>query len=371
MEKREPSLVPEWLRSTGHGSGVGSKNHILSSSSRSDSSLSHNSKSRNSRSKCDVDSARSPFLDRSSSTNARRGFSNGSTKNAYSSFNVNRSHRDKDRSREKDTWSYMDPWDNDNPQDAFLIGRDQEKLRRSQSMTTSNVEVFIIIYIYSLLMIVYLDHTFFFCSCVSPEKMKRKLGRPQKKGGNAKNARYAPTSVTDIDQLGGLFRYNINEVPDLTPREFVMHNRDECISCVRGEKKEAIGLIFFFIITMFINNYTSDLHLLFFPLKKQTDLLATSINTEEFACFIATDSESNIDNDEDSMSESEDVEKSRSGNKKKGRPKTRAKISDFCDEDATETVVTRTDLLESVSHVLKDGGYGFHCTNIFHSTHNI
>ncbi|XP_024010178.1 uncharacterized protein LOC112085234 isoform X5 [Eutrema salsugineum] len=341
MEKREPSLVPEWLRSTGHGSGVGSKNHILSSSSRSDSSLSHNSKSRNSRSKCDVDSARSPFLDRSSSTNARRGFSNGSTKNAYSSFNVNRSHRDKDRSREKDTWSYMDPWDNDNPQDAFLIGRDQEKLRRSQSMTTSNVEVFIIIYIYSLLMIVYLDHTFFFCSCVSPEKMKRKLGRPQKKGGNAKNARYAPTSVTDIDQLGGLFRYNINEVPDLTPREFVMHNRDECISCVRGEKKEAI------------------------------DLLATSINTEEFACFIATDSESNIDNDEDSMSESEDVEKSRSGNKKKGRPKTRAKISDFCDEDATETVVTRTDLLESVSHVLKDGGYGFHCTNIFHSTHNI
>ncbi|XP_024010179.1 uncharacterized protein LOC112085234 isoform X6 [Eutrema salsugineum] len=339
MEKREPSLVPEWLRSTGHGSGVGSKNHILSSSSRSDSSLSHNSKSRNSRSKCDVDSARSPFLDRSSSTNARRGFSNGSTKNAYSSFNVNRSHRDKDRSREKDTWSYMDPWDNDNPQDAFLIGRDQEKLRRSQSMTT--------------------------------KKMKRKLGRPQKKGGNAKNARYAPTSVTDIDQLGGLFRYNINEVPDLTPREFVMHNRDECISCVRGEKKEAIGLIFFFIITMFINNYTSDLHLLFFPLKKQTDLLATSINTEEFACFIATDSESNIDNDEDSMSESEDVEKSRSGNKKKGRPKTRAKISDFCDEDATETVVTRTDLLESVSHVLKDGGYGFHCTNIFHSTHNI
>ncbi|ESQ38745.1 hypothetical protein EUTSA_v10028540mg [Eutrema salsugineum] len=136
MEKREPSLVPEWLRSTGHGSGVGSKNHILSSSSRSDSSLSHNSKSRNSRSKSDVDSARSPFLDRSSSTNARRGFSNGSTKNAYSSFNVNRSHRDKDRSREKDTWSYMDPWDNDNPLDAFLIGRDQEKLRRSQSMTT-------------------------------------------------------------------------------------------------------------------------------------------------------------------------------------------------------------------------------------------
>ena len=35
MEKREPSLVPEWLRSAGNGSSVGSKNHILSSSARS------------------------------------------------------------------------------------------------------------------------------------------------------------------------------------------------------------------------------------------------------------------------------------------------------------------------------------------------
>ncbi|XP_024010412.1 uncharacterized protein LOC112085431 [Eutrema salsugineum] len=133
--------------------------------------------------------------------------------------------------------------------------------------------------------------------------MKRKLGRPQKKGGNAKNARYAPTSVTDIDQLGGLFRFNINEVPDLTPpgiryaqqrRMHIMHER--------RERKEAI------------------------------DLLATSINTEDFACFIATDSESDMDNDEDSMSESEDV----------GKPR-------------PETVVTRTDLLESVSPGLKDG----------------
>ncbi|CAH2070547.1 unnamed protein product [Thlaspi arvense] len=138
MEKREPSLVPEWLRSTGNGSGVGSKNQILSSASRSDSSLSHNSKSRNSRSKSDVDSVRSPFLDRSSSTNARRGFSNGYTKNAYSSFNVSRSNRDKDRNREKDRLSYMDPWDHDTatPFETFSIGRDQEKLRRSHSMIT-------------------------------------------------------------------------------------------------------------------------------------------------------------------------------------------------------------------------------------------
>ncbi|KAJ4905968.1 Uncharacterized protein Rs2_09626 [Raphanus sativus] len=95
MEKREPSLVPEWLRSTGNGSSVGSKNHILSSSARSDSSLLLNN-----------NKSRSPFLDRSCSTNPRR----GSARNAYSNFNVQRSNRDKDRSsREKD----IDPWDHD------------------------------------------------------------------------------------------------------------------------------------------------------------------------------------------------------------------------------------------------------------------
>ncbi|KAG7552415.1 hypothetical protein ISN45_Aa06g030160 [Arabidopsis thaliana x Arabidopsis arenosa] len=141
MEKRgEPSLVPEWLRSSGHGSGVGSSNQLLSSSnSHSDSSsLLRNSKNRNSRSRSDVDSVRSPFLDRSSSTNTRRGSSNGSTKHAYSSFNFNRSSRDKDRSREKDRLSYMDPWDHDTslPFGTILIGGGQEPLRRSHSMTT-------------------------------------------------------------------------------------------------------------------------------------------------------------------------------------------------------------------------------------------
>ncbi|KAG2331676.1 hypothetical protein Bca52824_002856 [Brassica carinata] len=123
MEKREPSLVPEWLRSTGNGSA-------RSSSVRSglDSSLSNNSKSRNSRTRTAVDSVRSP------SNNARRGFSNGSTKNAYSNFNVQRSQRDKDRSR----LSNIDPWDNDSlfPFGTFLNGRNQEQLRRSNSMTT-------------------------------------------------------------------------------------------------------------------------------------------------------------------------------------------------------------------------------------------
>ncbi|CAN6979954.1 unnamed protein product [Brassica oleracea var. botrytis] len=131
MEKREPSLVPEWLRSSGNGSGVGNKSHIQSSSARSD-----NNKSRNPRAETDVDSVRSPFLDRSSSTDARRRFSNGSTKNAYRNFNVQR--RGKDRRMERDRPSYIDPWDRDSrfPFGTFLNGRNQEQSRRSNSMTS-------------------------------------------------------------------------------------------------------------------------------------------------------------------------------------------------------------------------------------------
>ncbi|CAN6808678.1 hypothetical protein HID58_052759 [Brassica napus] len=131
MEKREPSLVPEWLRSSGNGSGVGNKSHIQSSSARSD-----NNKSRNPRAETDVDSVRSPLIDRSSSTDARRRFSNGSTKNAYRNFNVQR--RGKDRRMERDRPSYIDPWDRDSrfPFGTFLNGRNQEQSRRSNSMTT-------------------------------------------------------------------------------------------------------------------------------------------------------------------------------------------------------------------------------------------
>ncbi|XP_010544360.1 PREDICTED: uncharacterized protein LOC104817001 [Tarenaya hassleriana] len=142
MARSEPSLAPEWLRTAGSASGGGSSNHhAVSSSSHSDSaSLPHSSRNRNSRSKGDIDTIRSPFLGRSSSTNSRRGSSIGSAKHAYSSFNFSRSHRDKDRSREKDRLSYMDPWDNDTlPLGSVLTGResrDQDQLRRSHSMIT-------------------------------------------------------------------------------------------------------------------------------------------------------------------------------------------------------------------------------------------
>ncbi|KAL0675040.1 hypothetical protein Bca4012_003021 [Brassica carinata] len=114
-----------------NGSGVGNKSHIQSSSARSD-----NNKSRNPRAETDVDSVRSPLIDRSSSTDARRRFSNGSTKNAYRNFNVQR--RGKDRRMERDRPSYIDPWDRDSrfPFGTFLNGRNQEQSRRSNSMTT-------------------------------------------------------------------------------------------------------------------------------------------------------------------------------------------------------------------------------------------
>ncbi|CAH8364149.1 unnamed protein product [Eruca vesicaria subsp. sativa] len=127
MEERELSLVPEWLRSAANGSGVGNKNHNQSSSAGSDSSLSH-SMSRNPRTKTDVNSVRSPFRYRSSSTNGWRRFSTGSTQNAYRNFYVQGRGRGKDWRKEKDRLTYIDPWDDEE--------RNQEQLRRSNSMKT-------------------------------------------------------------------------------------------------------------------------------------------------------------------------------------------------------------------------------------------
>ncbi|KAL0845348.1 hypothetical protein Bca101_018594 [Brassica carinata] len=115
MEKREPSLVPEWLRSKGNGSGVGSKNHIQSSSARSDSSV-------------------SPFLDRSSPTDAPR----RSTKNAYRNFYVQRRERGKDRRMGNDRPTYIDPSDHATsfPLGTSLNESNQEQLRRSNPVKT-------------------------------------------------------------------------------------------------------------------------------------------------------------------------------------------------------------------------------------------
>ncbi|XP_058747721.1 uncharacterized protein LOC131620607 [Vicia villosa] len=142
MDRSEPTLVPEWLRSAGSVGGAGnSAQHFASSSNHTDShspSAVHNNRNRSSRTNSDFDSSRSVFLDRTSSSSYRRGsIINGSAKNAYSSFN--RNHRDKDRDREKDRSNFGDHWDRDgsDPLANLFSGRiERDTLRRSQSMVT-------------------------------------------------------------------------------------------------------------------------------------------------------------------------------------------------------------------------------------------
>ncbi|KAH1100422.1 hypothetical protein AAZX31_13G068400 [Glycine max] len=139
MERSEPALVPEWLRSAGSVAGAGSSaQQFASSSGHTDSlSVAHHSRNRSSKNGSDFDSARSVFLERTSSSNSRRSSINGSAKHAYSSFN--RSHRDKDRDREKDRSSFGDHWDCDgsDPLANLFPGRmERDTLRRSHSMVS-------------------------------------------------------------------------------------------------------------------------------------------------------------------------------------------------------------------------------------------
>ncbi|KAJ8551243.1 hypothetical protein K7X08_000613 [Anisodus acutangulus] len=139
MERSEPALVPEWLRSTASVTGGGSSSpHFPSSSLHSDVTLSAlSSRNRSPRSVSDKDSPCSVFLDRSSSSNSRRSSSGTSSKHPYSSFN--RNHRDKNREREKERSGTVDLWDHDtsDPLGNILAGRvDKNSLRRSQSLVS-------------------------------------------------------------------------------------------------------------------------------------------------------------------------------------------------------------------------------------------
>ncbi|XP_061339522.1 uncharacterized protein LOC133286160 isoform X2 [Gastrolobium bilobum] len=139
MERSEPALVPEWLRSAGNVAGAGSSaQHFASPSTHTDSpSVAHHTRNRSSRNTSDFDSSRPAFLDRISSSNSRRSSINGSAKHAYSSFN--RSHRDKDRDRDKDRSNFGDHWDRDSsdPLANLFSGRiERDTLRRSHSMAS-------------------------------------------------------------------------------------------------------------------------------------------------------------------------------------------------------------------------------------------
>ncbi|KAK8681736.1 hypothetical protein V6N13_054138 [Hibiscus sabdariffa] len=139
MERSEPTFVPQWLKSTGTvaGGGGNSAHHLASDVGR----------QRNYRNTSDFDSPRHAFLDRTSSLNSRRSSSNGSAKHAYSSFS--RSHRDKNRERDKERSSFEDHWERDSsdPLDSILTSRveklgistsrvEMDALRRSHSMVS-------------------------------------------------------------------------------------------------------------------------------------------------------------------------------------------------------------------------------------------
>ncbi|KAA8538556.1 hypothetical protein F0562_028250 [Nyssa sinensis] len=181
MERSEPTLVPEWLRTIGTGSVTGGGNsahHFASSSSHSGTvtlptftyccfalhlllfyniflasivyvfciledalSSAPSTRNRPSRSTTDKDTPHSTFLVRTSSSNSRcSSSSNGYTKHPYSSFT--RSHRDKNRDKEKERSFIGDLLDYDcsqssDPLGNILISRgEKDSLWHSHSMVS-------------------------------------------------------------------------------------------------------------------------------------------------------------------------------------------------------------------------------------------
>lgn len=135
MEKSEPALVPQWLRTA--GSVASSAPHFASSSNHTDShSVAHQTRNRSSKTTSDFDSPRSVFPER---PNARRGAINGSAKHAYSSFNRNHRDKDRDRDRDKDRSNFLDHWDRNCSEplaDLFAGRTERDTLRRSHSLVS-------------------------------------------------------------------------------------------------------------------------------------------------------------------------------------------------------------------------------------------
>ncbi|KAE8674558.1 Mitogen-activated protein kinase kinase kinase 1, putative isoform 1 [Hibiscus syriacus] len=132
MESREPTFVPQWLRSNSTIAGGGNSAHNFASSF---SHSGHHGRHRKSRNINDFDSHRSAFLERTFSLNSPRSSSNGSAKHAYSSFS--RNHRDKDRDRDKVRLNFGNHRDRaaSEPLESLLIGKVEiETLHRSNSM---------------------------------------------------------------------------------------------------------------------------------------------------------------------------------------------------------------------------------------------
>lgn len=144
MERSEPALVPEWLRCTGNVAGGSPSSHHFASSSLHSDVSSSSAWNRCSRSNIDKDSQGSPFLQRNHSSNCRRSSgSNGSAKHPYSSFN--RSHRDRNREKDKGRSTGGDLWDRDSsdPLESILTSVEKNTLRRSQSLVSRRTVEFL------------------------------------------------------------------------------------------------------------------------------------------------------------------------------------------------------------------------------------
>ncbi|OIW21416.1 hypothetical protein TanjilG_02783 [Lupinus angustifolius] len=139
MERSEPALVPEWLRSAGSVAGSGNTaQHFASPSTNTDnSSVAHHTRNRYSKTDSDFDSSRSLFFERTSSSNSRRSAINGSAKHPYSSFN--RSNHDKERDREKDRSSFGNRLGRDSCDPLatiFSVVKERDTLPRSRSIVS-------------------------------------------------------------------------------------------------------------------------------------------------------------------------------------------------------------------------------------------
>ncbi|PIA31141.1 hypothetical protein AQUCO_05200027v1 [Aquilegia coerulea] len=151
----EPTLVPEWLKGTGHITGSGSSNHHFVSSLLSDEpGVALPARNRSSLNIGDYDSAHSSaILDRTSSSYFRRSSSsNGSMghdrdtsshSRSYSSFGRSYRDRDRDRDWDRDTLDFREKdrsilgiqreRDYSNA-DVFASRTEKDMFRRSQSM---------------------------------------------------------------------------------------------------------------------------------------------------------------------------------------------------------------------------------------------
>lgn len=146
MERSEPTLIPEWLRSGGSVSGGGTTNHHFASSflQSDDHAVSKAARIKSSASTGDRDIGCLLISDRSTYSNFRRSYSNGSARSrSYSSSGRSNCDRDWEKDiyeyRDKDRLALGDHMHRDYsvPLEHILPGRlAKDMLKRSESLIT-------------------------------------------------------------------------------------------------------------------------------------------------------------------------------------------------------------------------------------------